>query len=121
MRSFLALSPVVSQSTVSASARDRRSRQVAALASVTSTRTAGRLLQERANTEAGLAKNAYECPNPACQSKTLGTVTATAKAGFPDSSPFTLFALLATAFDLFGPVHHSGLMEYDWSATVTCS
>lgn len=82
---------------------------------------AGRLLQGRANTEAGLAKNAYDCPNPACQSKTLGTVTATAKAGFPDSSPFTLFALLATAFDLFGTVHHSGLMEYDWSAKVTCS
>lgn len=84
-------------------------------------RAANSLLQGRADTEAGLANAAYQCPNPACLRKALGPVTATPKAGFPRASPFTLFAILATVFDLFGTVHYSGLMEYDWSATVTCS
>ncbi len=81
---------------------------------------ANSLLQSRADTQAGLAFNGYTCPNPNCPNKTQGPVTATPDAGNPTSSRFTLWAMLATAFDLFSRTYWSGLMNYSWQTTVTC-
>lgn len=81
---------------------------------------ANALLQGRADTEAGLAFNAYTCPNPACPAKSLSPVTATPKTGFPKATALSLFAVLKTIFDLFQTTYYTGEMEYDWTATITC-
>lgn len=88
--------------------------------SASAIRSANSLLQDRADTEAGLAFNGYTCPNPACQQKSQGPVTATPAAGNPTSSATTFWAMAATVFDLFGTTYYSGLMDYSWSTTVTC-
>lgn len=84
-------------------------------------RAASNLLQGRADTEAGLAVIDYSCPNPACQIKTAGPVTATPKPGFPTATRLSLFAILNTLFDLFQNTYWTGSMKYTWSVTVTCS
>ncbi len=84
-------------------------------------RAASDLLQGRADPEAGLAVIDYSCPNPACQTKTAGAVTATPKAGFPTATRFSLAAVAATIADLGQNIYWTGNMKYTWSVTVTCS
>ncbi len=84
------------------------------------TADASSLLQSRADTEAGLAKNGYTCPNSACQRKTLGAVTANPYVGYPTATRATLFAILSSIFRLDDKWYWSGQMEYAWKATVTC-
>ena len=81
---------------------------------------ANALLIPRATVLAGLARNDYQCPNPSCQNKQLGAVTATPDPGYPTASRMNLFAIFASAFDLFQTSYWSGNMEYSWSATITC-
>lgn len=92
-----------------------------AKSSVAAISAANNLLQSRADTQAGLARNDYSCPNPACQNKRLGSVTATPDAGYPTATWFTLFALAATLFNTDDILYWSGEMEYSWTATVTCN
>ncbi len=83
--------------------------------------SANALLVPKATTEANLAFNDYNCPNPACAKKTQGPLMLAPFAGDPTSSRFTFWAMAATAGSFFTTIFHSGLMGYTWSETVTCN
>ncbi len=78
------------------------------------------LLKGRADLEAGLAEMKYNCPNPACQKKTLGNVIAVPDAGYPVASQTSLLAILATIFDLGTSTYWTAEMKYVWRSNITC-
>lgn len=71
------------------------------------------LVPDRARTDAGLERNGFECPNPACTTKTLGLVTHVITDA--DDS----ISLVASAFYL--DWRYTAFADYTWTSSVICS
>ena len=70
-------------------------------------------VQPYAKVLAGLERNGFQCPNPACQTKTLGPVATTI------TSVSSSLSLIASFFWL--EWRYEGRADFTWSATLTCS
>lgn len=77
---------------------------------------ASALVQTRAETDAGLAFNKFECEGRLCLKKSMGAVTVTPGAVW--SSRLTLLGLLASLF--WAGWRYEGKADYTWSVEVTC-
>jgi len=76
-------------------------------------RAAKALVPGRAATDAGLERNAHACPNPNCQTKSLGRVISWITNSGPSLSLAGSFLNLSW--------RHEGFAEYSWMAFVKCA
>lgn len=67
----------------------------------------------QASTEAGLERNGFVCPNPACTTKTLGPVTNAITSVDTDLSIFASF--------LYFEWRYTARATFTWASSVTCS
>ncbi|ROR32685.1 hypothetical protein [Inmirania thermothiophila] len=70
------------------------------------------LVPVRARTDAGLERNAFQCPNPACTTKTLGPVA------FAITAVDTALSLVASFFYL--EWMYTARADYTWTSSVIC-